>query len=480
MMGREGDLLLLRTEVELALGKSRAYLTSKIQNIDGNLVFTDQPDDGPAFLGTYGASCAAISLIASGAAQDDPLVRQLLHYLCRYQMDSGGWTIRSASDVGLTTACAFSLIALSDGGTKTEAESTALMKGIEWLVSNARENGWPYFSGAPEIGTTPTAFAVRALSRSKDLLSPSQRRILEHGISCVDKAVSSGFAYGRDPIPNRGSVPVTSLAVISLVQSGVQPFLPQIQACSKWLREQESWSDDNSDSFYAYAAGNRDKAAHVNYVHFTPALLLQSLLASEADIVSEPKVSLLARQLISSQRPAGDWRSTLAVRETPTWMEMDATLGLVHFLKEIDSIKSTLRVRDEVSTLAIALHTTSDRIDTVSSAMEKRIGDLQSEVAKHIGELESEVAHQRMILSPLRLSLATFKVATPVASTLLLIGIYAYLRHHYNPGWTLFGAWEDIFGALGILATVLIGQIYAMRLERKIALIERGRAHDEP
>jgi hypothetical protein len=243
--------------------------------------------------------------------------------------------------------------------------------------------------------------------------------------------------------------------LITLVQAGFHPFLPQIQESCQWLNEQRSWSDDNSDSFYAYSGSKREKSAHVNYVHFTPALLLQALLACEVDIVSEAKVRLLARELISSQRSNGDWRSPLAVRETPTWMEMDAALGLGRLLEEIDNVKSTLRVRDEVSTLATTLQTTADRLNSVSTELETRVG-----------ELHSEMIRQKEMLSVIGPAVKTFKMAIPGTATCLIFAAYAYIRHHLQPAWSLQDSWSDVFVCLGILASVLVGQYFAIRAER--------------
>jgi hypothetical protein len=348
------ELLPLGTKVDIALGRCLSLLETSLIVKDGELVYTDQPDQGPPFLGIYGASCATIALIASGMKPDNILIRQLLEYLCKHQLDSGGWTIRNVQPVGLTTACTFSLIAFGLASIQTEQERETVRKAIEWLINNSNKSGWPFFEEGLEIAVTPTALAVNALCKVKPYLSSRGRQVLDDGCSALTKAFSpEGFVPNRTE-PSIPCVAATSLALITLVGAGYKVYTDPIARGLEWLKRQTDWSHDNSDSFYARRTTgtvghpNYDHVAgHVNYVHFTPALMLQALLACEIDIVTEPIAKSLVDNLLSTQRETGDWRSLLAPKETPTWMVMDGALALSHFAKALLEIKPTLPFRDE-------------------------------------------------------------------------------------------------------------------------------------
>ncbi len=177
-MSLMSDLLPLGAKVDIALGRCLSLLESNLKVQDGELVYTDQPDQGPPFLGVYGASCATISLIASGMRQHNLLIRQLLENLSNHQLDSGGWSIRNTQPVGLTTACSFSLMAFGLADIQTEQEKRTVDKAIEWLINNSEKGGWPFFEEGTEIAVTPKALVIKALCKFKPYLSLRCRQVL--------------------------------------------------------------------------------------------------------------------------------------------------------------------------------------------------------------------------------------------------------------------------------------------------------------
>jgi hypothetical protein len=386
-MDLESDLLALNRRSESALTKCRIYLRSHLSIENGDLVYTAQPDLGPPFLGTYGASCAALGLLAAGTSPDDLLVRELVKYLCAHQMESGGWTIRNASSVGLTTACAFSLMAFAEAGVQTDLERRAVTSGIDWLLRTSTSRGWPFFEGGPEIAITPTALAVRALRQLRQFLSPSAEKALDNGCNCIERAFRQDGSIPGRADDDAGCRAATSVALITLVECDYPLYSDVIVRGQDWLRRQTDWPDDNSDSFNCFVvrpgvAGQRSTSAHVNYVHFTSALMLQALLACGTE-VADTTVCRLASSMLDRQKNDGDWQSPLAPKETPTWMDMDATLALVRFSKAFVAIRPTLRIRGELARVDSQTRAAVDKLAAVSSQLQSRLKALEALMDLH-------------------------------------------------------------------------------------------------
>lgn len=435
----------LACRIDTALNRCKIYLQSQLQHFGGELVFVDQPDQAAPYLGTYGASCAAIALLSAGMEQNEPLVRSLLKYLCTHQMESGGWTIRNAREVGLTTACAFSVMAFCLGEARTDEERSALDKGLEWLRLNATSDGWPYYEGGKEVAAVPTFFAVRALNRAKKRLSPPQLAVLNHGWSCVEKWItSSGYVCVRGD-ENRGSPPATAIALLSLIEGGYPRFNELVVRSVSWVKSCTSWRDDNTDSFYAYG---KTSSGHVNYVHFTPALMIQALLACEDDVPAQSTALKLLDHLLASQTSAGDWRSELAARETPTWMEMDAALALSSFSKKFATIQSTLWFRDEIA-----------RVDSDSAEKFKSLAEFSLSLASRNKVLENIVSQQQSDLASVSSFLKFVRAAYPFIPAALILMAYSYVRLALSLS-------QPVVDIGGTLVSV-IGLVYGFMFSRK-------------
>lgn len=424
-MDLESDVLTLGGKCERALAKCRAYLATQLKTRNDELVFTDQPDQGPPYLGTYGSSCATLALLAAGTNRDEALINDLLKYLCNHQMESGGWTIRNAKSVSLTTACAFSVLALAEASANGDAEQRAIDRGVEWLIKNSTSDGWPFFEGGPEIAVTPTAFAVRALRRvkQKQTLSRSGLLALENGCRCLEEAFGqkAWIASRADDSASVACLGATSVALITLIECDYPAYSEVIRRGHAWLTAQTDWVDDNSDSFYFYGTrpvnSSEDVASgHVNYVHFTSALMLQAILACGSEI-TDPAVRRLVEHIVGLQREAGDWRSALAPKETPTWMEMDAALALSRAAKAVVAIRPTLSVRGELARLELQAAALKEELDAVSSRQQARLDGIEQLVSSH---------HDA--LSVLARGIEFGRAALPYLPIALIVSVYGIIR----------------------------------------------------
>jgi squalene-hopene/tetraprenyl-beta-curcumene cyclase len=103
----------------------------------------------------YGTGAAVPALIAAGVEPSDPAIRRAVRWLAEHQNEDGGWgeDPRSYDDPawigrGPSTASqtAWALLALEAAGERTQT----LQRGVQWLVSNQREDGgWsePQYTG---------------------------------------------------------------------------------------------------------------------------------------------------------------------------------------------------------------------------------------------------------------------------------------------------------------------------------------------
>jgi squalene-hopene/tetraprenyl-beta-curcumene cyclase len=104
----------------------------------------------------YGTGAVVPALVAAGISPQDKRIRRAVDWLVAHQAADGGWgeDLRSYVDkdwVGTgdptPSQTAWALLALLAAG---ERNSTAVSRGIAWLVDNQREDGsWdePYFTG---------------------------------------------------------------------------------------------------------------------------------------------------------------------------------------------------------------------------------------------------------------------------------------------------------------------------------------------
>jgi hypothetical protein len=415
-MNLHDKLNLLGARAETALNKCRSLINSKLKIVNGEITYIDQPDGGPPHIGAYGASCALIALITTGVDQDDPLVRDLLDFLCNHQLDSGAWTIRNATPVGLTTSCAFALLAFGFCGVKLDRDKETVLKGIEWLIRNSAKDGWPFFEGGSETAVTPTAWSVRAFRNLTCHLPPAGMQALKQGCLRLENTISEkGFVVSRGA-RGKGSIAATSLALISLVESGYPLYAEPVRRGFDWLTKQNDWLvHDNSDSFYAHLPKNA--TAHVNYVHFTPALMLQALLACEADLIQEEVVRLLVEHLLATQSEDGQWNSPFTPREAPIWIIMDGVIALKRFIIALASVKGTLYVRSEIL-----------RVDREVQEAVKKQREEWEELKSRLSLLEAQIARNSEKVDFLYPTLRFLRLGSPYFVIALLVVGYLFIR----------------------------------------------------
>lgn len=376
-MAAYAELLSRSATAERALSNCRAFLLRGLNEINGELVWTDQPDQGPPYLGAYGASCAALALLAAGESKDSALIRRLLDYLARRQLESGGWTIRNAQPMGLTTACAFAVMAYGESGIQTPEERKAVERGAAWLLATRRSNGWPYFEGGSEVSVVATALATRALRSVEPFLPATGRDAINASCRSLERAIDEQGGWcgrGDARIGSAGSVATTAVVVNTLLCCGYNSFSNAVAPGTQWLREQTDLAHDNGDSFYVHLPTGQSAA--VNYVHFTPAIVLQALLRADGDNLSDTAALRALDIVLSSQEKTGSWTSPLAPKQTPTWLLMDGALALSAFVQEIISASRSLKFTERLGTLQESV----SRVDAQLTTLTDKLGEFDREL----------------------------------------------------------------------------------------------------
>lgn len=431
------ELLSKSATAERGLSNCRAFLLRGLDEVNGELVWTDQPDQGPPYLGAYGASCATLALLAAGESKDSNLVRRLLDYLARRQLDSGGWTIRNAQPVGLTTACAFAVTAYGESGIQTPDERKAVEKGAGWLLATRRSTGWPYFEGGSEISVVATALAMRALRSVEQFLPATGRDAIKSSCAFLESAADGkgGWCGRGDPrIGSAASIATTAVVINTLLCCGYKSFSDAIARGTAWLRDQADLAHDNGDSFYVHLPTGQ--AAAVNYVHFTPALVLQALLKADGDNLSDAAAIRALDIVLSSQEKKGCWVSPLAPKQTPTWLLMDGALALSAFVHEISSASSSLKFTERLGTLQASVSRVDAQLTTIT---------------EKLGEFDRELQFLLRAAKGLRRIGRWCRRIMPFALVVLVASAYFVVRQRFE-----FGRNSDM---LGVLITVLLALI---------------------
>jgi hypothetical protein len=385
--------------------------------------------------------------MALGARQDETLMRQLIQSVCQNQSETGGWTIRNARPVNLTTACAFALIALGQCGAKSVDEENAITRGADWLVQNLKPDGWPLYEGGLEVSCVATALAVRALHSVGPFVGSAAANALRQGYIGLEHSMLEDGCWGNCGIRDKGSAAATSHALVTLIKTAdYAVYSEPVTRGLSWIRAnkfEKLMEHDSADSFYVHMDVRRSAA--IIYVHFTPALVLQSLLACEIDIVSDVTVKRLVEHLIEGQEKNGEWRSPVAPRLTPSWMLMDGALALSQFIKAVSDVRTSLAFRDELALIKRGVDTRVEDLDRALISYNARLLKIETTVGLH--------AQRLRIWHP---TLTFISKGLPYLVLLTILVAYMIVRPYVQSH-----AWVDIvaiataviLAAIGILAT---------------------------
>ncbi len=440
------DLVGKSNRAEIALMRLRAFLIGGLETVNDELVWVEQPDQGPPYLGAYGAAGAALTLLACDVERDEDLIHRLLVYLGKQQLPSGGWTIRNASPVALTTACSFAVSAYGEAGLKTHEEQRIARKGADWLLAHRRSSGWPLFEGGAEVSLVATALATRALRSVEDLLPAGGREAIKAACDHLASAASANGGWSGRGDPKLTSIPVSAVILSTLTHCGHKAFSPAVSGNLAWLRQQADLSHDGSDSFYVHLPNGHSAA--VNYVHFTSALVLEALIGADKENVADHAVLRAAESVLSSQAEEGYWRSPLAPRQTPTWLLMDGARSLKKFVRAVATSAGTLRFTEELATVRAIVDEMSTGRATVDTTLQVRLDTIERTLAP--------IAHA---MNTIGVVWTWFRRVVPFLA-LFAIGLgYLVMRSYFKLGQT--SDW------IGIAITILVAWIAVWDARRK-------------
>jgi hypothetical protein len=370
MLGANTHTLYRRSSGVIAAAARTIETNIAPSNEPGLLVWKTQPDQTKPFIGAYGAACAALALASCGRARDDQILIGLAEHLIHTQGVRGGWSIRNAPDAELTTATTLAVRAIAQipAGSLPSREDS-VERAAAWLAANFRERGWPTWSGSNVVSLTATVHAMLAI-RSLALDGfPHLERMFNQ---CVNMLLSTQHPDGYWPKPaiqndifrehdaasgggvlpsgSRPAIAGTALALSGLEVAGMTASDEPVRRAFDWLVEQDTITDCNADSFYVVTRHGELSTA-INYVHFTPALVLHVLSrysAKSPSALHQDAQATLALHLLDKAGSDGYWTSELAPLQMPTWLLSDGCAALTEFASNIRRQADPIVVRDNV------------------------------------------------------------------------------------------------------------------------------------
>lgn len=271
--------------------------------------------------GTYGSACGLIAYANIPSRRRDLLVDVALTIVNR-QQDDGSWSSPTiVENVGLTTATAYSFLALEE--TRVPVEREIFSKAVAWLEGVVTQDGATVdYMGQTEYSTTCAAMILRALGHRGEL--SLNRRIVNWLLSCRQ----NGAGWGYHP-NSESTVDHTALVVIGLKCAGYSSDSKEIVEAIEWLKSRYvvAGTGNNQRNDVKYVVINNSRRM-LPYHFFTDGLVGLAYYSVVKDHEVIEQIIEITQHLIKTQLDDGYWIHAGVPEKQPTWAITEAVLLL--------------------------------------------------------------------------------------------------------------------------------------------------------
>lgn len=306
--------------IDRCLERIRYLLEERVVSVDGRKGWRQFLGEGGS-PGTYGSACGLIAYSNIPSGRRDLMVDVVSTILTRQQND-GSWASPTiVENIGLTTATAYSLLALEES--QVPVDEQVLSKVFAWLEGVVAGDGATGdYMGETEYNTICASMTLRALGHRSELALT--KRVANWLLSCRQ----NGAGWGYHP-NSESTVDHTALAVVGLTCAGYSGGSKETAEAIGWLKSQYvvGGTENNLRNDVKYVVTNNSRRM-LPYHFFTDGLvgLAYIGLVKHYDLVEQ--VLEIAQHLVDTQEEDGHWVHAGVPEKQPSWAIAEAVLFL--------------------------------------------------------------------------------------------------------------------------------------------------------
>lgn len=306
--------------IDRCLERVRGLLEATVVCVDGRKGWRQFLDEGGS-PGTYGSACGLIAYANIPSGRRD-LIVDVSSTIVSRQQDDGSWASPTiVENVGLTTATAYSLLALEES--RVPVDDQVLSKAVAWLEGVVAGDGATGdYMGQTEYNTTCAAMTLRALGHRGELALT--KRVMSWLLSCRQ----NGAGWGYHP-NSESTVDHTALAVVGLASAGHASESGEIGEAIEWLKARYvvGGGENNQRQDLKYVVKD-DSRRLLPYHFFTDGVVGLAYLAVVKHYDLIERVIEIAQHLVDTQAEDGHWVHAGVPEKQPSWAIAEAVLFL--------------------------------------------------------------------------------------------------------------------------------------------------------
>jgi len=314
------DVRVLVQQIDGCLERVRILLESSLVCVDGKRGWRQYLDEGGS-PGTYGTACGLITYANIPTARRT-LITDVVSTIVSRQQEDGSWASPTiAENVGLTTATAYSLLAIEVSCIPLDQE--VFTKAVDWLKKVVAPNGaTPDYLGHTEYNTTCAAMLLRVLG---DLQGQAlTKRVTDWLVACRQ----AGAGWGYQPT-SESTIDHTALAVVGLT-SVRYPIdsLEIAEAINYLLAQYIPGSTQNNNRKDLKYVEKEDLRRQLPYHFFTDGLVGLAYLrvVGHHDVIGQ--IIEIVNHLVETQTENGYWVHAGVPEKQPSWALAEAVTFL--------------------------------------------------------------------------------------------------------------------------------------------------------
>ncbi len=315
----ELHLIGLLGQTDKCLKRVHDILESSAVSANGEHGWRQYLDEGGC-PGSFGTACGLLAYADAPSARS-ALLAQVAATIVSKQRADGSWASPTIADgIGLTTATAYSIMALNS--CRCPVAPTVFDRAAAWFEQVVQADGaTPDCHGHTGYNVTCAAMALRAIAKGHPKLSNRIRQWLtahhRHG---------EGWGYAPG---SASTVDHTALAIVGLASSGHPADSPELTQALDYIQANydPNGLQNNSRKDLAYLQAGPSQR-QLPYHLFTDGLvgLAYLCMMPHHNLLSD--VLKIASRLVATQQPEGHWKHIAVPEKRPTWAIAEATAFL--------------------------------------------------------------------------------------------------------------------------------------------------------